>query len=151
MNSLKSIGGDFEINASHSSSLQALESFEGLENLQSIGGNFKVTFTSYYYSLTSLASFKGLSSLKSIGGKNLIIDRCPALSNIDDLKNVEALDEISITDCPKLYDFCVLKNIVQNMSGTFYVNGNGYNPTKKQFLDGACSQTPPADNNDNDN
>ena len=151
LNSLKSIGGDFEINASHSSSLQALESFEGLENLQSIGGNFKVTFTSYYYSLTSLASFKGLSSLKSIGGKNLIIDRCPALSNIDDLKNVEALDEISITDCPKLYDFCVLKNIVQNMSGTFYVNGNGYNPTKKQFLDGACSQTPPADNNDNDN
>ena len=151
LNSLKSIGGDFEINASSSRPLTALESFEGLENLQSIGGNFKVTFTSYYYSLTSLASFKGLSSLKSIGGKNLIIDRCPALSNIDDLKNVEALDEISITDCPKLYDFCVLKNIVQNMSGTFYVNGNGYNPTKKQFLDGACSQTPPADNNDNDN
>ena len=153
LNSLKSIGGDFEIDASSSYSLTALESFEGLENLQAIGGNFKVTASSSYSSsssLTSLASFKGLNSLKSIGGKNLVIDHCPALSNIDDLKNVEALDEISITDCPKLYDFCVLKNIVQNMSGTFYVNGNGYNPTKKQFLDGACSQTPPADN-DNDN
>ena len=152
LNSLKSIGGDFEIGVS-SYSLTALESFEGLENLQAIGGNFKVTASSSYSSsssLTSLASFKGLNSLKSIGGKNLVIDHCPALSNIDDLKNVEALDEISITDCPKLYDFCVLKNIVQNMSGTFYVNGNGYNPTKKQFLDGACSQTPPADN-DNDN
>ncbi len=148
LNSLKSIGGDFEIDAKNDHSLTALESFEGLENLQAIGGNFKVTAS--YSSLTSLASFKGLNSLKSIGGKNLVIDHCPALSNIDDLKNVEALDEISITDCPKLYDFCVLKNIVQNMSGTFYVNGNGYNPTKKQFLDGACSQTPPADN-DNDN
>ena len=153
LNSLKSIGGDFEIDVKYDNSLSALESFEGLENLQAIGGNFKVTASSSYSSsssLTSLASFKGLNSLKSIGGKNLVIDHCPALSNIDDLKNVEALDEISITDCPKLYDFCVLKNIVQNMSGTFYVNGNGYNPTKKQFLDGACSQTPPADN-DNDN
>lgn len=148
LNSLKSIGGDFEIDASSSYSLTALESFEGLENLQAIGGNFKVTTISY--SSTSLASFKGLNSLKSIGGKNLVIDHCPALSNIDDLKNVEALDEISITGCPKLYDFCILKNVVQNMSGTFYVNGNGYNPTKKQLLDGACSQTPPADN-DNDN
>ena len=125
-----------------------MESFEGLENLQGIVGYFKVTTISY--SSTSLASFKGLNSLKSIGGKNLVIDHCPALSNIDDLKNVEALDEISITGCPKLYDFCILKNVVQNMSGTFYVNGNGYNPTKKQLLDGACSQTPPADN-DNDN
>ncbi len=152
LNSLKSIGGDFEIDAKNDNSLTALESFEGLENLQAIGGNFKVTASdSYSSSLTSLASFKGLNSLKSIGGKNLVIDHCPALSNIDDLKNVEALDEISITGCPKLYDFCVLKNIVQNMSGTFYVNGNGYNPTKKQLLDGACSQTPPADNNDNDN
>ena len=147
LNSLKSIGGDFEINAPYSSSLNALESFEGLENLQSIGGNFKVTASDSY----SLTSFRGLGNLKSIGGKNLVIDLCPALSSIDDLKNVEALDEISITDCPKLYDFCVLKNIVQNMSGTFYVNGNGYNPTKKQLLDGACSQTPPDDNNNNDN
>ena len=148
LGNLKSIGGDFEIDASSSYSLSALESFEGLENLQAIGGNFKVTTIS---SLTSLASFKGLNSLKSIGGKNLVIDHCPALSNIDDLKNVEALDEISITGCPKLYDFCILKNVVQNMSGTFYVNGNGYNPTKKQLLDGACSQTPPDDNNNNDN
>ncbi len=148
LGNLKSIGGDFEINAKNNNSLKALESFEGLENLQAIGGNFKVTTISY--SSTSLASFKGLNSLKSIGGKNLVIDHCPALSNIDDLKNVEALDEISITGCPKLYDFCILKNVVQNMSGTFYVNGNGYNPTKKQLLDGACSQTPPADN-DNDN
>ena len=144
LNNLKSIGGDFEITAE--SSLNALESFEGLENLQTIGGNFKVTASS---SLTSLTSFKGLNSLKSIG--KLTILNCDSLSSIDDLKNVEALDEISITGCPKLYDFCILKNVVQNMSGTFYVNGNGYNPTKKQLLDGACSQTPPDDNNNNDN
>ena len=146
LSSLKSIGGNFEINAYNS--LSALESFEGLENLQAIGGNFKITSPSSY-SLNSLASFKGLNSLKNIGGKNLVIDGCSALSSIDDLKNVEALDEISIIDCPKLYDFCVLKNAVQNMSGPFTAILNGYNPTKEQLQNGACSQTPPDDNNDN--
>lgn len=28
------------------------------------------------------------------------------------------------------------------MSGTFYLNKNGYNPTKYQLLNGECSQIP---------
>ena len=170
MSGLKSIGGDFEVNAKSSyssSSLDALESFEGLESLETIGGNFKVIGPS----LNSLASFKGLSGLKSIGGDfevnaksssslnslasfeglenltnigggKLTISNCKSLNNIDILKNIESLNDISITECSKLYDFCVLKNVVQNMSGTFYLNKNGYNPTKYQLLNGECSQIP---------
>ena len=153
---LTEIGGDFEVNANSS-----LESFEGLESLETIGGNFKVIDK---LALSSLSSFKGLSSLKSIGGDfevkarvlesfeglenltnigdKLTIKGCSSLNNIDALKNIESLNDISITTCSKLYDFCVLKNVVQNMSGTFYVNDNGYNPTKYQLLNGECSQIP---------
>ena len=170
LSGLKSIGGDFEVNAKSSYySLNSLASFEGLESLETIGGNFKVIAGSS--SLNSLASFKGLSGLKSIGGDfevnaksssslnslasfeglenltnigggKLTIKYCSSLNNIDALKNIESLNDISITECPKLYDFCVLKNIVQNMSGTFYLNNNGYNPTKYQLLNGECSQIP---------
>ena len=172
LSGLKSIGGDFEVNAksSSSSSLKSLASFEGLESLETIGGNFKVIAGSYS-SLESLSSFKGLSGLKSIGGDfevnakyssslkslasfeglesltnigggKLTINYCSSLNNIDALKNIESLNDISITTCPKLYDFCVLQNVVQNMSGTFYLNNNGYNPTKYQLLNGECSQIP---------
>ena len=170
LSGLKSIGGDFEVNAKYSSSLKSLASFEGLESLETIGGNFRVIAESSY-SLNSLSSFKGLSGLKSIGGDfevnakyssslkslasfeglesltnigggKLTINYCSSLNNIDALKNIESLNDISITTCPKLYDFCVLQNVVQNMSGTFYLNNNGYNPTKYQLLNGECSQIP---------
>ena len=166
LSGLKSIGGDFEVG-----NLNSLESFEGLESLETIGGNFKVIAESSLFSLNSLASFKGLSGLKSIGGDfevnaksssslnslasfeglenltnigggKLTISNCKSLNNIDILKNIESLNDISITECSKLYDFCVLKNVVQNMSGTFYLNKNGYNPTKYQLLNGECSQIP---------
>ena len=171
INNLTEIGGDFEVNAksSSSSSLNSLASFEGLESLETIRGNFRVIAESS--SLNSLASFKGLSGLKSIGGDfevnakssfslnslasfeglenltnigggKLTIKYCSSLNNIDALKNIESLNDISITTCPKLYDFCVLQNVVQNMSGTFYLNNNGYNPTKYQLLNGECSQIP---------
>ena len=152
LSSLKSIGGDFEVNAKSSS----LASFEGLENLETIGGNFKVIAESSFKGLnglksiggdfevnanSSLESFEGLENLTNIGDK-LTIKGCSSLNNIDALKNIESLNDISITTCSKLYDFCVLKNVVQNMSGTFYVNDNGYNPTKYQLLNGECSQIP---------
>ena len=170
LSGLKSIGGDFEVNAKSSSSLNSLASFEGLESLETIGGNFKVIAGSYssleslssfkslsglksiggdfevnaksYSSLKSLASFEGLESLTNIGGGKLTINYCSSLNNIDALKNIESLNDISITTCPQLYDFCVLQNVVQNMSGTFYLNNNGYNPTKYQLLNGECSQIP---------
>ena len=142
---LNSIGGDFDI---------YISSDEGLENLVSIGGSFRPYYGESFKTLRKLSSigkdfdvhgfngtsFEGLENLRTIGS-DITIKNCQ-LNNIDALKNVESINDISITSCPKLYDFCVLKNIVQNMSGTFYVNGNGYNPTKYQLLNGECSKQP---------
>ena len=141
LESLETIGGNFKVIAGSYSSLESLSSFKGLSGLKSIGGDFEVNAKSYS-SLKSLASFEGLESLTNIGGGKLTINYCSSLNNIDALKNIESLNDISITTCPKLYDFCVLQNVVQNMSGTFYLNNNGYNPTKYQLLNGECSQIP---------
>ena len=145
INNLTEIGGNFKVIAE--SSLDALASFKGLSSLKSIGGDFEVNAKSSSYSsssssLDALASFEDLESLTNIGGGRLTINKCRSLNNIDALKNIESLNDISITECSKLYDFCVLKNVVQNMSGTFYLNKNGYNPTKYQLLNGECSQIP---------
>ena len=145
LRNLGTIGGNFKVIAessySYYYSLNSLSSFKGLSGLKSIGGDFEVNAKSYS-SLKSLASFEGLESLTNIGGGKLTINYCSSLNNIDALKNIESLNDISITTCPKLYDFCVLQNVVQNMSGTFYLNNNGYNPTKYQLLNGECSQIP---------
>lgn len=147
LRNLGTIGGNFKVIAGSYSSLESLSSFKGLSGLKSIGGDFEVnakSSSSYSSSssLKSLASFEGLESLTNIGGGKLTINYCSSLNNIDALKNIESLNDISITTCPKLYDFCVLQNVVQNMSGTFYLNNNGYNPTKYQLLNGECSQIP---------
>ena len=141
LESLETIGGNFKVIAGSYSSLESLSSFKSLSGLKSIGGDFEVN-AKYSSSLKSLASFEGLESLTNIGGGKLTINYCSSLNNIDALKNIESLNDISITTCPKLYDFCVLQNVVQNMSGTFYLNNNGYNPTKYQLLNGECSQIP---------
>ena len=147
LSQLNSIGKNLEIN---------LLFDEGLENLVRIGGDFKPISSSSFKKLNKLSSiggnfyvytfsgtsFEGLESLTNIGGGKLTINYCSSLNNIDALKNIESLNDISITTCPKLYDFCVLQNVVQNMSGTFYLNNNGYNPTKYQLLNGECSQIP---------
>lgn len=172
LSGLRKISGDFELSAPSSSfsfsSLGKLSSFEGLENLAEIGGHFKV-IASYYNGLSSLTSFRGLSGLKKIGGdfelsttsslgklssfeglenleeimgKKLTITNCRNLNNINALNKVRTLDEISITGCSKLYDFCILKNVVQNMNGTLAIDKNGYNPTKEQLLSGECAKLP---------
>lgn len=141
-----------------SKALNNLHSFEGLENLQTIGGNFNVLadtetdrMSCYAYALSALESFKGLSGLKSIGGdfkifsenigSSLWEEPLSRLSSFEGLENLKTISgNLEIYGCYELYDFCMLKNIVQNMSGTFKVDVCGYSPTKYQLLNGECSK-----------
>lgn len=152
----------------NSSSLQVLTSFNGLENLQLINGNFKVcseygkgstiSLTSFLNlqglnklhtigqhfilkQINSINSFAGLENLKNIGS-NLTVSNCENLNSIDALFTLNSVKNISITNCTKLYDFCVLKSLLENFDGDFYTNNNGYIATKYQILNGECSKQP---------
>ena len=65
--------GDFRIHAEYTAEhpeyreivLNSLVDFNGLESLNSIGGNFEIKS---HAALNSLQSFKGLTNLKSING-----------------------------------------------------------------------------------
>ena len=152
-NKLNCIGGDFNLKPNNNN-LKHLS----LDNLATIGGDVNIfTTTLETLTLSKLNSITGnlyicnsvngkitslnLSNLTTITG-NLTITECPMLNNIDGLTNLTTVKNISITSCPKLYDFCVLKNVVKNNDCDFYTNGNGYNPTKYQLLNGECSKLP---------
>lgn len=144
LDKLNRINGNFTINASsnkgNAHSLKNLISFEGLESLTNISGNFSIIASSNG-SLTMLTSFWGLNKLDCISG-NLTITKCKKLNNINALTNLSTVKDITITGCNNLYDFCVLKNIMQNYDNTFYTYQNGYDPTKYQLLNGECSKLP---------
>ena len=141
LGNLTSIAGNFEITCSSASSasLTKLESLKGLDKLNYIGGYFKICGVNRR-ELHALTSLEGLNSALSIN--DLILDNCSELVNIDKLVHITKTTNISITKCPKLYDFCVLKNVVKNNNCDFYTEGNGYNPTKYQLLNGECSKLP---------
>ena len=150
LNSLETIGGNFKISSEAGGDSRTLTSLEliGLNKLKSIGGNFSIISQNYYlnddnpYSLISMHSFEGLGSLNIILG-DLTIKSCRNLENIDGLVNVTTLQgNITIENCKALYDFCILKPFLEDIQKTIYTNGNGYNPTKHQILNGQCSQTP---------
>ncbi|WP_251624127.1 BACON domain-containing protein, partial [Odoribacter lunatus] len=109
LTNLKSIGKNFIITASassstsyfSSSSLDSLKSFEGLENLESIGGNFVVSASSNNpssssnpsSSLISLESFNGLGKLKSIGG-DFKVYASNSLNALQSFAGLESLESI---------------------------------------------------------
>lgn len=154
------INGDFEINALDG--LNTLSSFEGLSSLNRINGNFKIN-SKFDGSLTTLTSLQGLESLSSIKNLSisqyslltlngldnlktiddkLIITGCHSLNNIAALKSLITIKDITIIQCPLLYNFCAIKNVVKDTDCNFYTEGNGYNPTKYQLLNGECSKLP---------
>ncbi len=149
LNQLNYIGGEFEV--VFSSDLKNLS----LNNLITIGGKTTINATLETLALNKLnningdlyikngkiTSLDGFFTLTTITG-DLNLQNCTELNNLDCLINLTSVKNISITDCHKLYDFCVLKNIVQNNNSDFYTIGNGYNPTKYQLLNGECSRQP---------
>ena len=72
----------------------------------------------------------------------LIITGCHSLNNIAALKSLITIKDITIIQCPLLYNFCAIKNVVKDTDCNFYTEGNGYNPTKYQLLNGECSKLP---------
>ena len=119
-NGLKTINGDFVLDYINSEC-------SGLDNLQQISGNLSITNTN--------ASIIGANKLQKMDG-DITISNNSKLEDISGFSGLTNCANISITNSPKLYNFQPLETAVKNMTGTWYVYGCGYNPTKYQMLNG---------------
>lgn len=144
LDKLTSIGGNLILSCNDNpaqyptscTSFTALQSCEGLNHLEIIGGS--LIFKAGYFKV--FESFNGLENLKIIGSNICIkMDQLTrSLSSIHAFNSLQQVngEEISIKDCVILKDFTPLQNVLQTFNGTFITEGNGYNPTKEQILNG---------------
>ncbi len=147
LGSLTAIGGNFI------SKNKSLSTLTGLEKLVTVGGEMNVRLSesedahftalqsvggalSLFSNSTSSQSNLSLPALKMVGGAFTII----GVNAIGTLDNLKTVGDITIKDCKELTDFCNWKPVLMNYNGTFSVSGCGYNPTKYQILNGACSK-----------
>ena len=143
LSSLSIVNGDLEI-----INLPELDDMKTLSNLKTVFGTLHLT--------GDLLSVEGLNNLYSVGNldislninsfsginiqkvTNIKITNCPQLSDLSALSNSLQynVNDITIQNCESLYDFSPFVPLVENMTGTWLVNGCGYNPTKYQMLNG---------------
>lgn len=117
---LRTINGDFVLNDTRSEC-------SGLDNLQQVSGNLSIIQTG--------ASIIGMNKLQEVGGDIEISDNSE-LEGIYGFNDLTNCANISITNSPNLYNFQPLETAAKNMTGTWYVYGCGYNPTRYQMLNG---------------
>ncbi len=170
LGSLTAIGGDFiseDKFFSAKTGLEKLVTVGGEMNvygdahftaLQSVGGALSLSTFSSSSSSSSSQSNLYLPALKMVGGtfglryfKSVDIPKLESIEGaftityvnaIGTLDNLKTVGDITIKNCKELTDFCNWKPVLTDYNGTFSVSGCGYNPTKYQILNGACSKLP---------
>ena len=141
LNNLNIINGDFIITSGDTQGMTNLvtigrnltvsgltSSINGLTGLNTINGNLSI-------SGTSMAAINGITQLQKVGG-DITISNNSKLEDISGLSGLTGCANVSITNSSKLYNFQPLETAAKNMTGTWYVYGCGYNPTKYQMLNG---------------
>jgi hypothetical protein len=137
-----------------------LVNLEGFGNLSNIAGGLNITSNASLTSIESLrnvsfasveflyvgdnpllTSLEGLNGLTSVG-QILEINSNAALINLNGLSDLTIVGkELNVTNNASLINLCGLQNLMnQGFSGEYIVEGNTYNPTKEELIDGNCSQ-----------
>lgn len=126
LSTISTIGGSLIVGKKYSLIVSA--DINGLTGLRTINGNLSIIET-------SMTAINGVTQLQKIGG-NIEISDNSKLEDISGFSGLTNCTNISITDSPNLYNFESLETAAKNMTGTWYVYGCGYNPTKYQMLNG---------------
>lgn len=127
LSTLSTIGGSLIVGNKYSLIVSA--DINGLTGLRTINGNLSIS------EISSMTAINGVTQLQKIGG-NIEISDNSKLEDISGFSGLTNCTNISITDSPNLYNFESLETAAKNMTGTWYVYGCGYNPTKYQMLNG---------------
>lgn len=131
MSNLTTITGELTIGFNY----PGLTSLDGLQNLSSIGGEFRLVNNH------SLVNIDALSNLSTVG--SLEIENCNAISNLNGLSSLTNIDDYcNMIRNNILTDFCGLELVVNSngIGGEFLTKLNAYNPTLQDIMNGDCSQ-----------
>ena len=112
-----------------------LVNLNGLEGLVEVGG-LQISSNS------SMLDLEGLNNLQIVNDYFFIFGNYN-LNNLNGLEGLSTVNsELSISLNKSLYDFCGINNLIFNgtINGDFLTQGNAYNPTYQDMLDGNCSQ-----------
>jgi len=112
-----------------------LNDLSPLSNLYEIGRNF------FLFQNDQLSSLSGLENLTHIGG-NFDITNQIFITEINGLSNLQTvMGNLSIINNPQLTNLCGIENLISNngLDGDYTVEGNVYNPTLQDIIDGNCS------------
>ncbi len=158
LNSVTSITGSIKISGNN-----RIKNFSGLENITSLGVNLQigynelikdlhgldnlhsvygdVSINGYTGAIDNLVSFDGLNNLKLIGG-DLSISILDKIKNLDAFINLHSLSGIpNIHHNSQLDDFCGISALIEgNYVDSILIYQNLYNPDKKNFLNGDCTE-----------
>lgn len=135
---------------------RSLESLEGLNDLRVVSYYLQIINTK----IQDLSPLSNLEYVKSIGihhnpllenmdgliklgiaTQHLKISNNNVLKNLDGLANLNFVDrDLNIGANPNLSDFCGLQRLLLNngLGRDYRVNGNAYNPSKQDIIDGNC-------------
>ena len=106
-------------------SLSGLDNFTKVRHFTIIDNDVLVSFDALN---ENILFFSGGNSYIRIRNNNNLI-------NLNGLENIYYDYDISITDNPKLLDFCAIPKVRYYK---YYAWGNAYNPSQQDILDGNC-------------
>lgn len=112
-----------------------LKNLDGLQSLRIVDKSVSL------FSNKSITSINGLSSLETVGEWFSILFS-EDLQSLDGLENLVTVKYLDISGNDTLADFCALENLIINGDAIeeYTVQGNFYNPTQQDIIDGNCSQ-----------
>lgn len=133
--SLQNINGLSNINVSQSLTITRNAS---LQNLIGLGATSYVSLNINIEDNNSLTNLEGLDNLIEFSG-TFTLKNNENLKSLNGLEGLDFIDTFRIENNLTLNDFCAIEVVLtEDPSSYFYTNGNSYNPTKQDIIDGNC-------------
>ncbi len=116
-----------------------LVQIEGLANLATVSHNLWIYDNPV---LTGLGGLEKITAIPDGGNASLEVSNNAALSNLDGLQNLVSIKSgLRVLNNAKLVSLCGISRLVKasGIGGSYYVTGNGYNPTQDDIKNDDCS------------
>ena len=115
----------------------------GIKNIDELAANTKLTGSAVIFDNENLENINGLANITEM--ESVGITSNPLITSLDGLESLVSLNSFfTITENPKLIDFCSVTSLFQNgyspEPNEYRVSGNVFNPTIEDLTNGTCGE-----------